>query len=281
MIAGEGYSMNRRRWAAMAAIIALCLAAFGLVYFPVPPANAPSVLVSVDRTLWNRSGFNRLTHVRALRDAGIWPVLVDFGAVRDTTAAADELLEGIDALVIAGGGDVAPSLYDSDFDAAIDVNSRRDKFELALLDAAEQRGLPVLGLCRGAQLINVHRGGTLGDFRANSPRYDRHHRVLSGHPVDVEAGSRLATIFGATRLESVVTYHGQFVDKPGEGVRITAFAPDGTPEAIEVATDSAFGVVGVQWHAEVLPWNAHQGRLFRALADAAAEYRDSRLSNDN
>jgi len=145
-----------------------------------------------------------------------------------------------------------------------------------LLKGAEQRGLPVLGLCRGAQLINVHRGGTLGDFRSDSPRYDRHHRVLSGHPVDVEADSRLATILGETRLESVVTYHGQFVDNPGEGVRITAYAPDGTPEAIEIATETGFGIIGVQWHAEVLPWDTHQGRLFGALADAATEYRDAR-----
>jgi putative glutamine amidotransferase len=270
-----------KRRIVLAVIISLGLAVFGVVYFPVPPAGAPAVLVSVDRTLWNRSGFNRLTHVRALRDAGLRPVLVDFGAVSDPSAAANELLEGIDGLVIAGGGDVAPSLYGSDFEAAIDVNLRRDRFELALLEAAERRGLPVLGLCRGAQLINVHRGGTLGDFRADSPRYGRHHRVMSGHPVNVEADSRLASIFGMTRLGNVVTYHGQFVDEPGEGVRITAYAPDGTPEAIEVATDSGFGVIGVQWHAEVLPWDAHQGRLFRALADASAVYRAARLSREN
>ena len=230
--------MSRKRWATMAVLTGLCLGAFSLVYFPVPPADAPSVLVSVDRTLWNRSGFNRLTHVRALRDAGLRPVLVDFAAVTDPEAAADELLEGIDGLVIAGGGDVAPSLYRSDFDAAVDVNPRRDRFELALLRAAEQRSLPVLGLCRGAQLINVQRGGTLGDFRADSPRYDRHYRVMSGHPIDVEAD-------------------------------------------IEVATDADFGVIGVQWHAEVFPWDAHQGRLFHAFADAASAYRSSRMPGRN
>ena len=268
-----------KRWIALAIITGVFLAAFGLVYLPVPSADAPAVLVSVDRTLWNRSGLNRLTHVRALRDAGLRPVLVDFAAATNPLASADELLEEIDGLVIAGGGDVDPSLYRSDFDAATGVNPLRDRFELALLEAAEQRGLPVLGLCRGAQLINVHRGGTLGDFRADSPRYDRHHRVLSGHPVEVEADSRLAAIFGRARLESVVTYHGQFVDKPGEGVRITAYALDGTPEAIEVAAESGFGVIGVQWHAEVLPWDSHQGRLFSALAEAATKYRDSRASN--
>lgn len=268
-----------KRRIALFVISGVFLAVLGLVYLPVPPADAPAVLVSVDRTLWNRSGLNRLTHVRALRDAGLRPMLVDFGAVTDPLAAADELLEGIDGLIIAGGGDVEPSLYRSDFDAAVDVNPRRDRFELALLEEAERRGMPVLGLCRGAQLINVHRGGTLGDFRADSPRYERHHRMLSGHPVEVESDSRLAEIFGGTQLDNVVTYHGQFVDEPGEGVRITAYALDGTPEAIELATESGFGVIGVQWHAEVLPWDTHQGRLFRALANAATEYRNDRVSN--
>ena len=270
-----------KRRIALAVLVTLSLATFGLVYFPAPPADAPAVLVSVDRTLWNRSGLNRLTHVRALRDAGLRPVIVDFNIAADPSGDADELLDGIDGLIIAGGGDVDPSLYRSDFDGAIDVNPLRDRFELALLEAAEQLGLPVLGLCRGAQLINVHRGGTLGDFREDSARHDRHHRLLSGHPVEVKAGSRLATIFGTTRLENVVTYHGQFVAEPGDDVRVTAFAPDGTPEAIEVATDSDFGIIGVQWHAEVLPLDARQHRLFRALAEAATDYRDARNSRRN
>lgn len=264
---------------ALTAATVLFLAVLGLVYLPVPPVGAPAVLVSVDRTLWNRSGLNRLTHVRALRDAGLVPVLVDFDAVTHPVTVVDDLLKEIDGLIISGGGDVDPGLYRSDFNAVVGVNPQRDRFELALLEAAAQRGMPVLGLCRGAQLINVHRGGTLGDFRADTPRFDRHHRVLSGHSVNVASNSRLAKIFGQTRLESVVTYHGQYVEQPGEGVRITAYALDGTPEAIEVATDSGFGVIGVQWHAEVLPWDTHQGRLFRALADAAGDYRNVRLSS--
>jgi putative glutamine amidotransferase len=269
---------GRAGYALLALIAGLGLAAFALVYFPAPAADAPSALVSVDRTLWNRLGFNRLTHTRALRDAGLRPVIVDFGS---DTAVADELFDGVDALIIAGGGDVDPSLYGSDFDAALDVKPERDRFELALLEAAERRGLPVLGLCRGAQLINVHRGGTLGDFRAESERFDRHHRLISGHPVNIATGSRLASIYGATRLDEIVTFHGQYVAEPGDGVRITAFAPDGTPEAIEVVTESGFGVIGVQWHAEVWPWDEDQARLFRAFAEAASAYRDSRLAYPN
>lgn len=267
------------RRVALATIAAIVLIVAAVVYWPPLPANAPIVLVSVDRSPWNRFGGNRLTHVRALRDAGLRPVMVDFDLVKDAAFSASSLLEGVDGLVLGGGGDVDPKRYGRESGPALDVSPKRDAFEWALLSAAEQLGLPVLGLCRGAQLINVYHGGTLGDFRADSPRYDRHHRVLSGHPVSLEAGSRLASIYDGTRLEEVVTFHGQHVETPGAGVRIVGYAPDGTPEAIEVDTGSAFGMLGVQWHAEVVPWDSHQAKLFRALSGAAAAYRARRTAD--
>lgn len=262
--------------AVLATLAAFAAAFTGVVYLPILPADAPTALVSVDRSFWNRVGMNRLTHVRALRNAGIRPVVIDFGTRAATSAAAEDLLDGFDALVLGGGGDVDSSIYGTGADPSQDVSPARDTFELALLAAAEKAGIPVLGLCRGAQLINVHRGGTLGDFRADSPRYDRHHRLFSGHPVELDANSRLATIYGATRLHDVVTFHGQHVARPGRGVRIVAHAPDGTPEAIEVETTSSFGMLGVQWHAEAAPWDSDQSRLFLALAEAASAHRGRR-----
>lgn len=263
---------------AILAAAALCAAVAAVVYLPFLPANAPTVLVSVDRTFWNRIGLNRLTHVRALRDAGMRPHLVDFDGQNAAAFSAEDMLEGFDGLVLGGGGDVDSLIYGSESDPSVDVNRKRDEFELGLLAAAERSGIPVLGLCRGAQLINVYRGGSLADFRANSPRYRVHHRIFSGHPVNLEAGSRLATIYDETRLDSVVTYHGQHVKAPGAGVRIVGYAPDGTPEAIEVDTGSQFGMLGVQWHAEVVPWDSNQARLFRALTEAASAYRSTRIT---
>lgn len=268
-------------WIALATLAVLFVAALSFVYLPIPPPNAPTVLVSVDRTLWNRTGLNRLTHVRALRDAGLRPVLIDFEKAENRAITPSEWLAGFDGLILGGGGDVDPRAYGSGFDAAVAANPQRDEFELALLDSAERLGLPVLGICRGAQLINVYRGGTLGDFRADSSRYGRHHRVLSGHPVDLLPGSRLSSIFGATRLDNVVTFHGQHVDVPGRDVHVVGYAPDGTPEAIEVGTGNEFGMLGVQWHAEVMPWDPHQARLFRAFAEAAAAHRSVRVSEAN
>jgi len=225
------------------------------------------VLVSVDRTLWNRIGLNRWTYVRALRRAGVRPLLIDFTTFTPGQPAA-EWLAAHDGLVLTGGGDVAADRYGGEPSVTRDVSTARDAFELALLAEAERRNLPVLGLCRGAQLINVFKGGTLGDFRADSERYGRHHRVTPGHPVSIEADSRLADIYATTRLERVTTWHGQYVDRPGAGVEITAVAPDGTPEAIEVDAARGFGMIGVQWHAEVPPWDGVQQRLFDAFGAA-------------
>ncbi len=262
------------RWAVSLVVLAMVL--YVAWYYEADPgADAPRVLVSVDRTLWNRVGLNRLTYVRALRGAGLRPVLMDFSTL-ELGLDADSWLENIDGLLISGGGDVAAVHYGGDESITRDVNPARDAFELQLLHAAEERGMPMLGLCRGAQLLNVHRGGTLGDFREDSARYRRHKRLWGGHPVEIEADTRLARIYADTDLPSVVTWHGQYVDRPGHGVAVTAYAPDGTPEAIEVATPNPFGMIGVQWHAEVLPWDRRQEKLFAAFRAAAERYRARR-----
>ena len=252
--------------APVAAVMAV-LTLVAVYYVPDPGQGAPRVLVSVDRTLWNDLGLNRLTYVRQLRLAGLSPVLVEFPA--DGQPSPD-LLHDIDGLVLTGGGDVAAAEYGGDPATTLDVKPARDAFELGLLEMAEARSLPILGLCRGAQLMNVHRGGTLGDFR-DKPRFDIHHNALEGHPVMIEAGSRLADIYATERLDEVTTWHGQHVAAPGRDVAITAYSPDGIPEAIEV--EGAPFMLGVQWHAEMPPWDEQQQPLFVAFADAVSDTR--------
>ena len=237
-------------------------ALFVLFYVPNPGEAAPRVLVSVDRTLWNTLGLNRLTYVRKLRLAGLHTVLVEF---TEDGALPEGLLDEIDGLLLTGGGDVAAERYGGDPAVTIGVKPARDAFELALAEAAEKASLPVLGLCRGAQLLNVYLGGTLGDFR-DEPRFAIHRNAFEGHAVTIEPGNRLAAIYGTDRLDEVTTWHGQYVDVPGRGVVITAFSPDGIPEAMEVAGDRF--VLGVQWHAEMPPWDAQQERLFEGFAEA-------------
>ncbi len=269
----------KKRWLIATLLIAFLISAaiiasLAVVGIAAPPADAPRVLVSVDTTLWQRLGFSRLTYARALRAAGLHPVVIDFDSTDSSVASVTRLLDGADGLLLSGGGDIDPQRFGAEAKTALDVSKKRDALEFALVEVAEQKGLPVLGICRGAQLINVHAGGTLGEFRADKPRYKQHRRISSGHAVKLEDDSRMAQIYGTTELASVVTFHGQYVNKPGNNVRIVGYAIDGTPEAIEVDTGSAFGMLGVQWHAEVVPWDRQQAKLFRAFAAAAKNYRN-------
>ena len=236
-----------------------------LYYVPNPGPTSPRVVVSVDRTLWNGLGLNQFTYIRALRQAGLRTEVVDYASPESDVRA---LLNDAAGLVLTGGGDVAAARYDGDSSVTLGVKPERDAFEFGLLERIESRGVPVLGLCRGAQLLNVHLGGTLGDMRADEPRFRVHRNIFRGHAVELEPRSQLADIYGERRLDRITTWHGQFVDEPGDGVRVTAFAPDGTPEGFEVP-DAEF-VIGVQWHAEMPPWDREQDALFEGFAAAIA-----------
>ena len=249
--------------ALLSAVAVLLLTA--LYYVPNPGPSAPRVVVSVDRTLWNGLGLNQFTYIRALRRAGLRTEVVDYASPE---SEVDALLDGARGLVLTGGGDVAAARYGGDPSATLGVKLERDAFEFGLLEQIESRDLPVLGLCRGAQLLNVHLGGTLGDLRAEKDRFRRHRNILRGHPVQLDPGSQLADIYDAKRLDRITTWHGQFVDEPGAGVRVTASAPDGTPEGFEVPGEDF--VIGVQWHAEMPPWDREQDALFDAFAAAVA-----------
>lgn len=236
-------------------------------YEPDPGGNAPRVLVAIDRSAWNTVGLNRFTYVRALRRQGLSPVLAEYP--NDLDQFADIWSDDYAGLVLTGGGDVAAKEYGGNPDISLAVSLARDEFELALLDIADERALPILGLCRGAQLLNVWNGGTLGDHRHDSARFSEHRKMMSGHAVSFTDPSRLSRVYGKPRLESVTTWHGQFVEIPGTDVRITAYADDGTPEGIEM--DGDVFRIGVQWHAEMPPWDDSNEPLFEAYAEAVRQ----------
>lgn len=159
----------------------------------------------------------------------------------------------LDGLVLTGGNDIDPRRYGQEpLPQLGPVEPARDRFELELLDEALARGVPVLGVCRGAQLINVWRGGTLHqhipEFGAAAHaafQYPRDHR---GHVVDFAPGSRLADLYGASCL--VNSLHHQAIDQLGDGILATGRSPDGVIEAAELRDAD---ILGVQWHPEVLP----------------------------
>jgi putative glutamine amidotransferase len=210
-------------------------------------------------------------YTRSLESAGLVPVIVP--PLADPALAA-EIIAGTAGLLLTGGEDVDPARYGAVAHPATQApHVERDATELALLEAAHAAGRPVLGVCRGIQLINVAFGGTLVqdlpserpsevDHDPNAPAGTRCHGLL------VEPGSRLATAIGGAGEIPVNSYHHQAVDHIAPGFRVTARATDGVIEAIESLAHD-WWCLAVQWHPEDLTTDVqHWDRgIFRAFAD--------------
>ncbi len=179
----------------------------------------------------------------------------------------------ISGLLLCGGAfDIPPAWYGQETRARLDPpREQRSRLERELLDQATVQGLPVLGICNGAQLMVVIRGGTLvQDLASLWPGALDHEqseaRDRAVHQVEISAASKLARVLEATSVRVNSTHH-QGIDDPGRGVRVVGRAPDGVVEAIEDPTRPFW--IGVQWHPERLPDRAST-RLFSAFAEAAS-----------
>jgi gamma-glutamyl-gamma-aminobutyrate hydrolase PuuD len=214
-------------------------------------------------------------YVDGVSAAGGVPLLVP-----PTTEIAEDpaaILDRVDGLLLVGGEDLGPDTYGAERHPATGAtNERRDDAELALLREALARDLPVLGICRGAQLLNVAYGGDLVQELAEITDADPHLPVpgtFGRHPVTVEGG-RLRELAGET-IETVASHHHQSMGRLGDGLVATAHAPDGLVEALE--DPSRPFALGVLWHPEE---DARTGGapIFRGLVDAARAYAAARLT---
>jgi len=179
------------------------------------------------------------------------------------------VLDRLDGLVLSGGGDFDPAGYGAQrHPETSSVRPDRDAAELALLAAALERGLPVLGICRGMQVINVAMGGSLHQHVPDLVGHHAHAPVpgsYGAHPVRVAAGSGLARILGRTQVDAVPTHHHQALDRLGGGLTATAWSDDGIIEAVELDAPGCPFAVAVQWHPEA----GDDLSLFRALVAAS------------
>jgi putative glutamine amidotransferase len=205
------------------------------------------------------------TYVTAIRANGGRPVLLPPGG---DAAEAEATVAVLDGVVIAGGGDLDPAIYGASKHPKTVVSAPdRDVWELAIAEAAIRLNVPLLGICRGMQVLNVACGGTLHQHVPDLVGHDGHTGVPDGfglHLVRVTSGKTIAGILPGTEYFEVPTHHHQAVATIGDGLTAVGWADDGIIEAVEATAEQDF-VVGVQWH----PEQGDDFRLFRALVEAA------------
>jgi len=227
-------------------------------------------------SVWDQQAFLLArSYVDAVHAAGGIAVMLpaDPAAVEDP----DSILDLLDALVLAGGADVDPSNYGADpHPATKGTVPERDAFEIALATRAMERDMPFLGICRGMQVMNVARGGTLTQHLPDDYGHEDHRRALgtfdnSDHDVRLADGSLVARKAGQT-IHSTKSHHHQGVDRIGDGLEVTGWATiDDLPEVLEVPGNRF--ALGVQWHPEA----DSTSPLLAALVEEARAYRTERL----
>ena len=208
-----------------------------------------------------------LDYVDAVERAGGRPILLP-----PSEDGVDETLDLLDGIVFSGGADVDPALYGAEAHPETDTpQARRDRGELALLQAALERDLPMLAVCRGVQLLNIARGGDLVQHLPETLGNDVHKQTpgtFVEHPVEVKEGTRLASMLGPS--PEVTSHHHQGLGRVGDGLVPVAWAADGTLEGVE--DPSRRFTVGVQWHPEA----GSDEALFESLVAEARTFRAER-----
>lgn len=223
------------------------------------------ICTAVERSqfgVWDAEAFVlHHTYIEAVQRAGGAAVMLP----PDPDVDADQLLDVLDGLILAGGRDIDPATYGAErADGTDDPRTERDEFELALARRAMERDIPLLGICRGMQLMNIARGGTLvQDLPVHLHRRSMGTFDGNDHPVRLEESSLAARATGGVS-HGTLSHHHQGIEQVGDGLRVTGWADeDELPEALE-DPELQFAL-GVQWHPEADP----ESRVIAALVEAA------------
>ncbi len=213
-----------------------------------------------------------LPYLNAIEAAGGLPLVVP----PMSEAAIEPLLDRLDGICLSGGPDLDPAGYGARPHPELGpTEPELDRFELGVARQADAREIPILAICRGTQALNVVRGGALHQHLPEISTEIAHRQHAPGdqtsHPIEIEPGSLLATALGGDEVEvgdelDVNSFHHQAIDRLGEGLVVSARAPDGTVEAVEDPRRRF--LIGVQWHAETLVHRPYEAALFRSFVDA-------------
>ena len=212
-----------------------------------------------------------LAYLRAIEASGGLPLVIP----PMPSSAIAPLVDRLHGLCLSGGPDLDPVAYGAAPHPELGpTEPELDSFELDLAREAHGRNLPILAICRGAQLLNVATGGSLLQHVPDLTDGTVEHRQPGAadkvtHLVDLAGGSLTAAVIGATEI-SVNSFHHQAVDRLGRGLLAVGWSPDGVVEAIEAPARDF--VLGVQWHAECLAERPEQKKLFTGLVEASQRY---------
>lgn len=223
-----------------------------------------------------------LTYSNAVERAGGAPVLIPLQLSEDTLRA---IYSRIDALLLAGGVDVHPKEFGEEIEPFCgEIDTSRDETELRVTRWALNDGRPIFGICRGIQMLNVAAGGSLYQDIPSQLETDLSHSYRTGdpynlraHSIEFDPTSRMAQVFGATKMD-VNSLHHQSLKGVAPGLRVIARAPDGVVEAVESADDRF--IIGVQFHPELLDDDERMAKLFKAFVDSARQDRARRQSHN-
>jgi len=235
----------------------------------MPVVGITTYLTTASFGPWEQARVALIPHdyVRGVELAGARALLVP-----PSPDGIEETLDALDGLVFSGGSDLAPELYGQEPHAeTTGIVVERDGAELSLLNAALERDLPVLAICRGSQILNVARGGDLIQHLPDEVGHNGHKEtpgVFADHPVAIEPGTQLAGVLG--ERADIKSHHHQGLGRVGDGLRVSARDGDGYVEALE--DPSRRFALGVLWHPEA----GDDRRLFEALVEEAAAYRAAR-----
>jgi len=238
-----------------------------------PAIGLTTYLQRAQTGVWDvQAGFLPASYIHAVNLAGGIAILLPPQPVDDDIA--DRALDGVDGLIITGGPDIDPAAYGQQAHPATNEPPvERDAWEFALLDAAVRRGLPVLGVCRGAQVVNTALGGTLHQHLPDLLGHTDHQKgnaVFGTSAVRIQPDTRLAALVGESL--DAQCYHHQAIDRVGDGLIVSARDSAGVIEAVELPGDDF--LVAVQWHPEE---RLDDVRLFAGVVDAARAYASGRV----
>lgn len=229
-------------------------------------------LIGVSARLTNDRYTLNQDYCDALQAAGATVILI----LPDTPERLREVLLGLDGILIPGGGDIDPNYYDQSNSHSTIVSSEIDELDLSLCELAMELHLPLFGICRGLQIINVAMGGSLiQDIRDRNPKsldhtFSAHNRQpQNAHEVSLRTDTKLSGLLGERC--SVNSYHHQAIDKVAEGLLVSALSDDGIIEAVE-GTD----ILAVQWHPERMQDIPIQFSLFSDFTNACNNYKTKR-----